>query len=85
MTEEQTVTAVTVEINTATMAAEQQEQVEELADTLTGELENKTVKWLSFYDPWHATTQGNTKPVSMELFEQKYGGEIEYYQTTWAK
>ena len=84
MPEEQTTTAVTVEINTATMAVEQQEQVEELADTLTGELENKTVKWLSFYDPWHATTQGNTKPVSMELFEQKYGGEIEYYQTTWA-
>lgn len=48
MTEEQTTTAVTVEINTATMAAEQQEQVEELADTLTGELENKTVKWLDF-------------------------------------
>ena len=82
--EQETTTALTVAINTETLAPEQEEQVADLADSLTGELENKNVKWLSFYDPWHATTQGNTKPVSMELFEKKYGGEVEYYQTTWA-
>ncbi|MBQ7981119.1 MAG: extracellular solute-binding protein, partial [Oscillospiraceae bacterium] len=77
-------TALTVEINTETLAAEQQEQVSEVADSLTGELENKTIKWMSFYDPWHPGTTGNTKPVSVELFESKYGGEIEYYATTWS-
>lgn len=78
-------TALTVEINTETLAPEQQEQVSAVADSLTGELENKTIKWMSFYDPWHAGTSGNTKPVSVELFETKYGGEIEYYPTTWDK
>lgn len=77
--------ALTVEINTETLAPEQQEQVSAVADSLTGELENKTIKWMSFYDPWHAGTNGNTKPVSVELFETKYGGEIEYYPTTWDK
>lgn len=79
-----TTTAFTVEVNTETLASEQEEQVANLADTLTGELENKTIKWMSFYDPWHPTGQGNSKPVSVELFEKKYGGEIEYYPTTWA-
>lgn len=82
--ESETTTAFTVEINTETLASEQEEQVNDLADTLTGELENKTVKWLSFYDPWHPTGFGNTKPVSTELFEKKYGGEIEVFSTTWA-
>lgn len=82
--EEETTTAFTVEINTETLAPEQEAQVNDLADTLTGELENKTVKWLSFYDPWHPTGLGNTKPVSVELFEKKYGGVIESYSTTWA-
>lgn len=71
-------TQMTVEINTETLAPEQQEQVSALAETLTDkELENKTIKWLSFYDPWHPTGFGNSKPVSVELFEEKYGGEIE--------
>ena len=82
--DETTTTALTVEINTQTLAPEQEEQVNDLADSLTGELENKTIKWMSFYDPWHPTGAGNTKPVSVELFEKKYGGEIEYYPTTWA-
>ncbi|MGN0695247.1 MAG: ABC transporter substrate-binding protein [Oscillospiraceae bacterium] len=82
--EETTTTAVTVELNTETLAPEQEEQVNDLADSLSGELENKTIKWMSFYDPWHPTGLGNTKPVSVELFEKKYGGVIEYYPTTWA-
>ncbi len=82
--EEETTTQLTVEINTETLASEQVEQVSNLADTLTGELDNKVVKWMSFYDPWHPTGQGNSKPVSVELFETKYGGEIEHYPTTWA-
>ena len=79
-----TTTQVTVAINTETLAPEQEEQVANLADSLTGELENKKIKWMSFYDPWHPTGAGNSKPVSVELFEKKYGGEIEYIPTTWA-
>ena len=43
--DETTTTALTVEINTQTLAPEQEEQVNDLADSLTGELENKTIKW----------------------------------------
>lgn len=82
--EAQTTPSMTVPINTETLAPEQEQQVADLADSLTGELENKTIKWMSFYDPWHPTGQGNSKPVSVELFEKRYGGEIEYYPTTWA-
>ncbi|MDE5859561.1 MAG: extracellular solute-binding protein, partial [Oscillospiraceae bacterium] len=74
----------TVPINTAPLSEEDAGKVGEVADTLTGELENKTIKWFSFYDPFHATTSGNTKALSLELFETKYGGEIEYVATTWA-
>ena len=81
---EETTTQLTVAVNTETLAPEQDEQVKNLADSLTGELENKKVKWMSFYDPWHPTGAGNSKPVSVELFEKKYGGEIEYIPTTWA-
>lgn len=85
MEQSETTPPVTVAINTETLAPEQEEQVQDLADSLAdAELENKTVKWLSFYDPWHPTGQGNSKPVSTELFEKKYGGEIQYYPTTWA-
>ena len=79
-----TTTQATVEINTAELSEEDAQKVADVADLLTGELENKTIKWFSFYDPFHATTSGNTKAISLELFEEKYGGEIEYIQTTWA-
>ena len=79
-----TTTQATVEINTAELSDEDAQKVADVAELLTGELENKTIKWFSFYDPFHATTSGNTKALSLELFEEKYGGEIEYISTTWA-
>jgi len=83
--ESETTTQLTVAINTETLAPEQEEQVADLADSLPYmELSNKTVKWLSFYDPWHPSGSGNSKPISMELFEKKYGGDVEYIETTWA-
>lgn len=78
-----TTTQATVEINTAELSEEDAQKVADVADLLTGELENKTIKWFSFYDPFHASTSGNTKALSLELFEEKYDGEIEYIQTTW--
>ena len=80
---EETTTQATVPINTAELSEEDAEQVKSVAYLLTGELENKTIKWFSFYDPFHASTSGNTKALSLELFEEKYGGEIEYIPTTW--
>lgn len=86
VTEATTTTARTVPINSETLAAEEQEQVAGVADLLPDvELENKNIKWFSFYDPFHPTTAGNTKSVSLELFEEKYGGTIEYIPTEWAK
>lgn len=81
----ETTTQHTVELNTETLAPEQEEHVANLADSLPDvELSNKIVKWMSFYDPWHPSGLGNSKPVSMELFEKKYGGDVEYIETTWA-
>lgn len=79
-----TTTGITVEINTETLAAEDQATMQDVSDLLLDvELENKNIKWFSFYDPFHATTSGNTKSLSLELFESKYDGTIEYIATTW--
>ena len=43
-------------------------------------LENPTVKWLSFWDI--NPVNGKTVPVHLEMFENVYGGKIEYIQTT---
>ena len=82
-----TTTAATVELNTATYAEEDQQTLDDLANEKLRdvELENKTIKWFSFYDPFNASTSGNTKSLSLELFESKYGGNIEYIPTTWAQ
>ncbi|MCM1330517.1 MAG: extracellular solute-binding protein [Ruminococcus sp.] len=81
-----TTTAITVAINSETLAAEEQQQVADAASLLPDvELENKNIKWFSFYDPFHPTTSGNTKSISLELFEEKYDGTIEYIPTEWGK
>ncbi len=80
-----TTTQATVEIKTEQLSDEDAGAVKQAAEELlTGELENKTIKWFSFYDPFHATNFGNTKSLSLELFEAQYGGEIEYIPTTWS-
>ncbi len=74
----------TVAINTETLSAEEEDTIADAASLLPDvELENKTIKWFSFYDPFHASTAGNKKAISLELFEKKYGGEIEYITTSW--
>lgn len=79
-----TTTAMTVAINSETLASEEKAQVDDVATLLPDvELENKNIKWFSFYDPFHPTTSGNTKSISLELFESKYDGTIEYIETTW--
>lgn len=45
-------------------------------------LENKTVKWLSYYD-LNPSSKGEEKSADVELFEKKYGGKIWWVPTTW--
>lgn len=52
------------------------------ADLLTGELENKTVKWLSNWDI-NPDSTGKKTPVELAMFQEKYGGEVKYYPTSW--
>ena len=47
------------------------------------ELENKTIKWLSDWDI-NPDASGKNKPTELVVFEEKYGGKIEWVQCTWA-
>lgn len=79
-----TAPGITVPINSETLVSEEQAQMDDVSNMLVDtELENKNIKWFSFYDPFHPTTAGNTKSLSLELFENKYNGTIEYISTTW--
>lgn len=74
----------TVQVNTAALDEEQQASVEQAADSLLTdeELENKTVKWLAHYD-LNPDSRGGSKSVALEMFENKYGGAIRYFPTSW--
>lgn len=80
-----TTTAATVELNTATLAEEDAATLEEVADKELRdvELENKTIKWLAHYDINPSTAKGDSEAVNISLFKSKYGGEIQWYSTTW--
>ncbi len=53
----------------------------ESTDLLVGELENKKIKWLSDWDI-NPDGTGKNVPTELAVFQERYGGEIEYYQTT---
>ncbi len=80
-----TTTAATVTLNTETLAEEDAQTLEDIANEKLRdvELENKTIKWLAHYDINPSTARGDTKAVNIELFNSKYGGTIEYVPTTW--
>lgn len=46
---------------------------------LTGELENKTIKWLSDWDINEGAT-GKTTPTDLAVFQERYGGKVEWYE-----
>lgn len=70
----------TVETTTATMKEEQAAVVEQV-EIEDEKLENGTLRWLSFWDI--NPTEGKPVPVSLQLFQTKYGGTVEYIPTTW--
>ena len=45
-------------------------------DLLTGELENKKIKWLSTWDI-NPDESGKNVPTELAVFQERYGGEIE--------
>lgn len=66
------------------ISAATREQLADLAksdERLTGELENKTIKWLSTWDI-NSDDTGKTTPVELAIFQERYGGKIEWHQTT---
>lgn len=78
-----TTTAATVEINTDTLAEGEDAIIAKVAEKLPdAELENKTIKWIAHYD-LNPSTDGRSKSVALNLFETKYGGNIQWYSTTW--
>lgn len=79
-----TTTAATVAINTETLKEDEAEVLNDISSMLQDvELENKTIKWLSFYD-LNPDTTGKSKDVGLEMFEKKYGGKVVWYPTTWS-
>lgn len=79
-TGEEAETIATTAGTTATMAEEQAAVVEQV-DVEADKLENGTLKWFSFWDI--NPTEGKPVPVSLQLFQTKYGGKIEYIPTTY--
>ena len=78
-----TTTAATVAVNTETLNEEQQSAIDSAGDKLRDvELENKTVKWLCHWDI-NPDNTGKSIPVDLAMFQNKYGGEIKWYPTTW--
>ena len=64
------------------IAPETREELASLAakdERLTGELENKKIKWLSDWD-LNADT-----PTDLAIFQERYGGEIEWYKCLYAE
>ncbi|MDE6035522.1 MAG: ABC transporter substrate-binding protein [Ruminococcus sp.] len=52
------------------------------SELLTGELENKKIKWLSSWDINTGNNDGKSTPAFLVAFQERYGGEIEWYQCT---
>lgn len=78
-----TTTAATVAINEEGLKEGEEEILQNAMSQLQDvELENKEIKWLAHYDI-NPSGNGASKSVALEMFEQKYGGSVKYYATTW--
>lgn len=78
-----TTTAATVAINEEGLKEGEEEILQNAMSQLQDvELENKEIKWLAHYDK-NPSGDGRSKSPELEMFEQKYGGSIKWYQTTW--
>ncbi|MGN0677873.1 MAG: ABC transporter substrate-binding protein [Ruminococcus sp.] len=51
-------------------------------ELLDGELENKTIKWLSTWDI-NPDGTGKNVPIDLAVFQERYGGEVKYYPVSY--
>ncbi len=51
-------------------------------ERLTGELSNKTVKWLANWDI-NPDGSGKNTPIELAIFQSRYGGKIEFTNSDW--
>ena len=49
---------------------------------LTGELENKTIKWMANWDI-NPDASGKNVPIELAIFQSRYGGVVEYHPVEW--
>lgn len=52
-------------------------------ERLTGELENKTIKWMATWDI-NPDATGKNVPIDLAAFQERYGGNVEYYQVSFS-
>ena len=52
------------------------------SELLTGELENKTVKWMSDWDI-NPDFEGKDVAIDLAVFQERYGAEIEFHYVTY--
>lgn len=62
--------------------AEEVGQIAASDERLTGELANKTVKWMANWDI-NPDATGKSTPIELEIFHDRYQGEIEYHAVDW--
>lgn len=81
-TEEVTTTTTGVTINTSELSDEDKDALNQAADEkISVELENKTIKWMANWDI-NPDNTGKSKSAELTMFEEKFGGTVEYYPTT---
>lgn len=77
---QQSTSLTTTTASPSTMREEDAQTIAEI-ELEAFELENKTIKFLSSWDINPAN--GKAVPVALEMFQQTYGGNIEFVSTTW--
>ena len=72
----------TSSVNTVDLNDDQKEQVSNISNMLPDiTLKNPTIKFMAHWDINPA--EGEAKSAFLEMFEDKYGGKVEYIPTTW--
>lgn len=51
-------------------------------ERLTGDLENKTIKWMANWDI-NPDATGKNVPIELAIFQSRYGGKIEWRNVAW--
>lgn len=62
--------------------AEEVGQIAAEDERLTGELENKTIKWMANWDI-NPDASGKSTPIELEIFHDRYEGVVEYHAVDW--